>query len=222
MGGPASYQEHVGAALFVASVKKMVNVLFTTMTQPPKCPIAAEVAFDSQRPTTSQVDNPNMDILVRAFLCARENLHSAMKKVTVLPQHLVTAAQWYLEAVEFQGQGLTHVHRLDCYGGESWPMRDIGDMIWAHYPSHDEEDFYIASACSHTACCDFYTTYLVKSGALPVGFFTALYGTSLRTLVDTHMRHRHTDYCGGVNGGHCRCFYILRSPLFVKLPASHA
>ena len=135
----------------------------------------------------------NMYVLVRAFLCAREILHSAMKKGKVLSRHLITAAQRYLEADEFQGRGLPRVHRLDCYGGELWSMRDIDDMIWAHSPSQDEEDF-----------------------------FTALYGTSLRSLVDTHMRHRHTDYCGGVNGGHCRCFYILRSPLFVKLPASHA
>ena len=131
-----------------------------------------------------------MDILVRAFLCARENLHSAMKKVTVVPQHLVTAAQRYLGAVESQGQGLTQVHRLDCYGGESWSMRDIDDMIWAHYPSQEED------------------------------FFTALYGTSPRTLVDTHMRHRHSDYCGGVNGGHCRCLYLLRSRFFVNQAAS--
>ena len=127
---------------------------------------------------------------MRAFLCARENLHSAMKKVTVVPQHLVTAAQRYLGAVESQGQGLTQVHRLDCYGGESWSMRDIDDMIWAHYPSQEED------------------------------FFTALYGTSPRTLVDTHMRHRHTDYCGGVNGGHCRCLYLLRSRFFVNQAAS--
>ena len=43
-------------------------------------------------------------------------------------------------------------------------MRGIDDMICAHYPFQDKEDF-----------------------------LTALYGTSLRTLVDIHMRNCHTD-----------------------------
>jgi hypothetical protein len=173
-GGPAFYTEHVGATLFTASKKGFHNVLFTTMTQPPKCPVATDIASTSQRPT--QVDNPIMDVLVRAFLCARDNLHSVMKKGLCLPVHLTCNALWYLEAVEFQGRGLPHVHRLDCYAGEPWSMANIDGIVWAHWPSDEEESF----------------------------FFT-LYDLSLRALVDKHMRHRHTAYCGGIDGGKCRC-----------------
>lgn len=109
-GCPAFYTEHVGAALFTASKRGFNTVLFTTMTQPPHCPVCVDIAADSERPSTSQVDNPIMDLLVRAYLYARDNLHTVMKQGQCLPRHLVTSTVCYLESIEFQGPGLPHVH----------------------------------------------------------------------------------------------------------------
>jgi Helitron helicase-like domain at N-terminus len=176
-GGPAYYAEHVGAALFAASKLGFTNVLFTTMTQDPKCSAAADVASESERPLPSEADNGHMDVLVRGFLCARENLHTSLKSGNCLPLHLRCHTKWYLESVEFQGRGLPHVHRLDCFSGADWSVSDIDGMLWGHWPSQEEENF-----------------------------FYEVYGVSLQALVRKHMMHSHTAYCGG-SDDNCRFNY---------------
>jgi hypothetical protein len=169
-GGPTFYAQHVGCALYTASKLGCEQVLFTTMTCNSKWRAAYEVASESHRPSAAQVDNSNFDTLVRAFLCARRKPAQLMRRGACLPKSLQPPngkSIWYLEAIEYQGRGLPHVHRLDFYGGKRWTVDDIDHIVWARIPT-DEED----------------------------AFFKHLYdGVSLRDLVTSLMQHKHCIYC---------------------------
>jgi hypothetical protein len=120
-GGPTFYAQHVGCALYTASKLGCEQVLFTTMTCNSKSRATYQVASKSHRPSAAQVDNSHFDTLVRAFLCARRKLAQLMLRGACLPKSLQPPngkSIRYLEAIEYQGRGLPHVHRLDFYGGK--------------------------------------------------------------------------------------------------------
>lgn len=136
-GGPAYYKQSVSDTLFTASAMGTANTIFFTFTTNPLSEATAFLGKD--RPN---VANANWDLSVRDFIDCRAKLRNAIRDGSWLPPELCKHANWYIDALESQMRGLLHAHMLASYGGKEWSVQDLDKIVWAHYPTDEEESYF--------------------------------------------------------------------------------
>ena len=178
-GGATWWKLLLQNRIYVAARLGTNNTLFTTHTTNPQWAAVLRMAAATiGRSTSSDNAHANWDLLVRAFLEAREPLRDLLKHGNALPVAVRGPAKWMLETVESQLRGLLHGHSVQNYG-EPWSTAITDQTSVARKPMK-EEDAYWCAKCNR-----------------PPGTYI--------DLVNRHCIRKCTDnYCKGTQGRPCR------------------
>ena len=150
-GGATWWKLLLQNRIYVAARLGTNNTLFTTHTTNPQWAAVLRMAAATMgRSTPSENAHANWDLLVRAFLEAREALRDLLKHGDALPVAVRGPAKWMLETVESQLRGLLHGHSVHNYGGEPWSTAITDQTIVARKPTK-EGDAYWCAKCNRPA-----------------------------------------------------------------------